>query len=313
MQDGPVSASGPIGPIDFATAGVFFLLREIELAAAKLGHLSFVEAAPTSVTWLLPSSKTDCRAVGVSRTLDCTCKIASLEGCCPVNALLRQRDRVRGLASELGKIADEMPLFPNTEGNEVVKAAAVETIFRLVALSGGKVRDSKGNLLFGGHSLRTGGASLLASLGVSPLKIQAMGRWRSPLVIYYAGEALATGVVRDMAIAASTPLAAVPSSGPRRGREPSLVAFHERLSALEGLIRQDPPPAPDPGGGGEVFILAVGSSCIHRVRVGPEGPEAQTLCRWAFSNAEVEVLTEFNNPHHHQCDECFNLDMSDFD
>ena len=138
-----------------------------------------------------------------------------------------------------------------------------------------------------------------------------MGRWRSPLVIHYAGEALATGVVRDMAIAASVPLVA--DTCPRRGRDVFLAAINERLSALEGAIRQDPPPAPDPGDRGEVHILAVDSACIHRVRIGPEGPEARTMCNWAYQNFRVEVLSEFDNPHYHQCDECFNLDISCFD
>ena len=64
LGDAPLISGGPVAPVDFAVAGTFFLLREIELAAARVGHVT-VAAHGSSATWLLPKSKTDCRAVGV--------------------------------------------------------------------------------------------------------------------------------------------------------------------------------------------------------------------------------------------------------
>ena len=49
--------------------------------------------------------------------------------------------------------------------------------------------------------MRTGGAAALASLGVDPSRIQAMGRWRSNLVIRYAGEHAADGITQQTATA----------------------------------------------------------------------------------------------------------------
>ena len=46
--------------------------------------------------------------------------------------------------------------------------------------------------------MRTGGAHFLASRGVHPFKIQALGRWKSGLVVHYAGEALATNMATDL-------------------------------------------------------------------------------------------------------------------
>ena len=57
-------------PADFTVAGTFFLMREIELAASRVGHVNLA-ADRLSVTWLLPKSKTDHRAVGISRMWDC--------------------------------------------------------------------------------------------------------------------------------------------------------------------------------------------------------------------------------------------------
>ena len=91
-----------------------------------------------------------------------------------------------------------LPLFPTAYGKEVEKAAAVATTVELVRLTGHPVHDGRGGALYGGHSLRTGGAKLLASRGVNPFKIQQLGRWRSPLVVHYAGEALATGIAADL-------------------------------------------------------------------------------------------------------------------
>ena len=47
--------------------------------------------------------------------------------------------------------------------------------------------------------VHTGGAQALAGLGVDPLRIQAMGRWRSALVIRYSGARGSAGITRDTA------------------------------------------------------------------------------------------------------------------
>ena len=72
LPETPLVPAGPVAPMDFAVAGTFFMLREIELGAALCKHVE-VSGDGSSVTWLLPTSKTDHRAVGVSRTWDCTC------------------------------------------------------------------------------------------------------------------------------------------------------------------------------------------------------------------------------------------------
>ena len=182
-----------MAPADFAVAGSFFLLREIEIAAARVGHVT-LGADGLSVAWVLPKSKTDCRAVGVSRSWDCCCAVAAFRPACPVCALSRQLDRARPVGERLGIPVAELPLFFTEAGGEVSKAAAVGTIERLAELIGESLTGSGGCRRFGGHSLRTGGASMLAARGLDPDRIQAMGRWRSPLVLHYATEALSTGL-----------------------------------------------------------------------------------------------------------------------
>ena len=47
--------------------------------------------------------------------------------------------------------------------------------------------------------MRTGGAQALAGLGVDPIRIQTMGRWKSDLVIRYSGSRGSSGITRDAA------------------------------------------------------------------------------------------------------------------
>ena len=65
---------------------------------------------------------------------------------------------------------DEMPLFPSATGDEISKQQSVHTIFRLAELVGEAVLDGSGSYRFGGHSLRTGGAHLLASRGLTSFR-----------------------------------------------------------------------------------------------------------------------------------------------
>ena len=307
QQDGPFSDGGPIGPVDFAIAGTLFLLREIEIAAARFGSITFGSPEHSAVTWCLPSSKTDCRGVGVSRTLDCTCSIEALNGICPVAALSRQRERVIKMAKARKVDPESLPLFPDSNGNEVNRASAVNTIFSLILASGGKLRDAKGSLLFGGHSLRTGGASLLATLGVHPIRIQAMGRWRSPLVIHYAGEAMATGLVRDMALSANV-------SSSSTARLAKTENFKNSVNArLQAVAETNPGEEQEPkiGTGSLAQVVSKATQCIHLVPYSPSGLANATLCGWVFPEEAVELLTD-NLPHHRECDECYlNLSESD--
>ena len=89
----PVIEGVPLAPVDCVIAGTLFLLREIELLAARRCHITIAEDQ-RSVTWLLPTSKTDPRAVGVSRSWDCICSMPGMGGICPVHALVRQCARL---------------------------------------------------------------------------------------------------------------------------------------------------------------------------------------------------------------------------
>ena len=90
LPDAPLVTGGPVAPGDFVVAGTFFMLREVEITSARYEHVT-VSADGSSANWLLPTSKTDHKAVGVCRSWDCTCAVPGLEAACPVHALMRQK------------------------------------------------------------------------------------------------------------------------------------------------------------------------------------------------------------------------------
>ena len=195
VWEDPLVTDGPIGPTDFLVAGTFFLMREIELAAADVGNVR-LDIAALVVSWRLPTSKTDPRALGTERSWGCLCQ-AGKDVPCPYHALVRQLGRVQGLAQVLDADLNAMPLFPDEDGYRITKGASIATIVEAARRSGELVLTPAGAQQFGGHSLRTGGASMLARWGLNPFRIQSLGRWRSNLVIHYSGSAMSHGATEE--------------------------------------------------------------------------------------------------------------------
>ena len=83
---------------------------------------------------------------------------------------------------------------------------------------------------------------MLASRGVDPARIPAMGRWRSPMVLHYATQALGTGlaalVERHMPLVQPRTDAAADTAAIRRWT----ASLGCRLAVLEALAPAPPPP-----------------------------------------------------------------------
>ena len=94
---------GPIGPGNLVVAGSFFMLREIELSLA-LWHSVTFDLGARLVSWNLPASKTDPRALGKTRSWGCLCTNSAGSGTggpCPYHALLSQRSYVAAMLLSL--------------------------------------------------------------------------------------------------------------------------------------------------------------------------------------------------------------------
>ena len=193
-----------------------WMLREIELSLARLHHLSFSRGPQglLEVTWLLPSSKMDPGAVGISRAHGCSCGdcvlgvtpaswddlSSSLPLCrslCPTRAAARQVLHAQELRSHLATSDPfgpwsrhgEFPLLPTLSGLTLEKVAVVGTVVEAARGLGIPHTDPDGRERFGGHSLRVGGAQSLSRAGIESHDIALLARWGSSTVLDYIQDA----------------------------------------------------------------------------------------------------------------------------
>jgi hypothetical protein len=121
-------------------------------------------------------------------------------------------------------IADERPLFCHADGRPIT-TAEVRTMVKAVMRAAG--RDPA---LFGGHSLRIGGATAALAAGVSPNLIRLMGRWKSDVYELYCRMSIEAALGVGLAIASAdvAPLSEVGF------HDESLELLPEELELLRG-------------------------------------------------------------------------------
>ncbi len=183
-----LAADAPIGWCNFLIVGTFFIMREIEIAFAVVGHVR-IDLAQQKVTLLLPVSKKDPKAVGCERSWACLCRAdaSAPRGDCPFHAISGQLGLLeRSFGSPLH---GNLPLFPDVHGRAVSKTAVVAALEATVHGYGGKVRGLSGENLLGGHSFRVTGAQRLAAMGIEVVKIMVLARWAGDTILRYVKEA----------------------------------------------------------------------------------------------------------------------------
>ena len=100
---------GPADPVKATTAASWWLLTEIEASHAKIKHLT-IDTSTNTVSWLLPSSKTDVTALGATRRHACACSVLPCE-LCPYHTVLQL----------VGNRGPEEPVFVDIHGNAPTK------------------------------------------------------------------------------------------------------------------------------------------------------------------------------------------------
>ena len=193
----PLAAGGPVNPGGMALLGSAFLLREIEVAYARLSHLR-VDPKARRAHLHLPVSKTDVMAVGCTRVWGCTCLEAEPSADCAYHVAHKHLQLVHArLGITVGDpLCETLPLFPSCDGETVTKAAVVATIEQIAVRCGEALVDASGNRRFGGHSLRVSGAQWLGRLGFEVELVKTFGRWSSNSVMRYLGEAHVSDLAR---------------------------------------------------------------------------------------------------------------------
>ena len=279
----PITAEGPTSPSHFATMGIFFMTREIEIACAASTDIN-IDTDRKEVSWCLPVSKTDPRAIGTTRTWGCVCG-GNRAIACPYHSALYQRDQLGVIAVRSGLVVDSLPLFPTYSGQGISKVAAVETITKLAALAGDRTHDDLGRPLYGGHSLRTGGAVTLAGLGVDLTKIQCMARWQSPMLLRYAKLAPLRTLTEEYRQLAKN-----------EDAKHNTAMLDEKLSALQTVVKKllcrlddiDKTNALSSRGrnkSNDLFIRNAASGCWHASTVHNVSTGAGlTICGWNYGS-----------------------------
>ena len=243
----PMVTEGPCHPRRLAIIASWWALREIEASNATVETISF---SGDTVTFTLPSSKTDTTGRGTSRSLSCTCSSA-IAALCPFHNLQRQVAWATGQARIFKLPAAQHPVFPTRAGRAAEKQHVSATVVA-IAVALGLVSDVDiGTRRFSGHTFRVTGAMYLASCGIDIWRIQLHCRWGSNAVLRYVKLAPLSGSValeaslgRDLKhvekaiIAAKAELAAVKSFvGLKASLQDSLEAsLGPDLSAAAGAL-----------------------------------------------------------------------------
>lgn len=275
-----------------AVLGTFFLTRELEMASAAASHFT-MNCLAGEITWDLPVSKTDTRALGATRTWGCTCA-GDVNTPCPYHAAFRQFDKIRNTSNRVGIPLSGMPMFPTIERREITKAASVETIEELAKRAGLSVVTSTGAKKYGGHSLRTGGAAMLHAVGVSTDRIESLARWSSPMLLYYIRQAPARGVTSEYILQRRRKES--PEGGLALQQSAKLInktlrklcariesmeeAFGAREKLIKSLEDQQWP---------KIFVCNLSSMVWHMTRSEPSAYPCATNCGWQFTSRVARV------------------------
>ena len=186
------SFDNPFHARDTCIIGMWFMLREQELAGARLSHLTL---SGQEVCLSIPIHKTDTFGSLCERRLKCSCMVKQ-HGLCVWHAAERHLVRV-SLRTDLPG-SNQAPLFPTAGGQTASKHSFIVMMRKVISSTGTDTlrADPDGNMKerFAGHTLRVTGAQLMASCGIPVQLIQLLGRWASSAIQRYVQESPMTQV-----------------------------------------------------------------------------------------------------------------------
>ena len=215
--------------------GIWFLLREIELAALLSKHMQISEAEST-VTLTLWATKNDPVANLVARVHTCYCGFVE-QAMCPYHAALAFQPFVPR--------DPELPLFGRHDAEPLPKMEVSALIRAILAKNSVPLRrpgpPGSGPVhRFHGHCLRVSGAQMMSRFGVPVSAIMLIGRWGSQAILRYVQEA----ALEDFDIAGADHVSLVKRQRSQRESDADrsndgLAARLERLAnAVEALQKR---------------------------------------------------------------------------
>ena len=126
----PFNMDNPFHARDVCVIGMWFMLREQELAGARLGHLTL---SGQEVCLSIPIHKTDIYGSLCERRLKCSCLVRQ-HGLCVWHAAERHLIRI-GQRSDL-KVSVLTPLFPTSSGQTASKHQFIMMMRKVIASTG---------------------------------------------------------------------------------------------------------------------------------------------------------------------------------
>jgi len=265
-----------------------WLTRGIETSAAMRTDLTF-DDEKKMVTWFLPASKTDVRALGSAFAHSCWCgNDTEMSSLCPYHIA---KELVRAVDEKFrGREPKTVPLFPTREGKTMSKAQNVQNlraVLKAADIETTKQMGSATRQRFSEHSCRVSGTQFFARLGWHLDIIKALGRWNSIAIERYAQTA---------------PVEATLASGARRATntdaiEKTLLEMKEKAQEQAQLIAQlnakleslASNAAADKEGDLDV-VKNLATGMRHIIKIGHKHQEVETalyrtMCGWRFANA----------------------------
>ena len=184
---------------------------------------------------------------------------------------------------------------------------AIDTIRCCISKCGLPILDDQSRPLYGGHSLRTGGAVALASMGVDATRIEAMARWKSPMLLHYIKSAPLKSITKEYKLckASSSNEHVAPAVG---GVQKAIVALMARLDQSESsqatwMARFD---ALEEANFPKQHVLNIASGIWHLSFTHKAGQACSTHCGWHYTGAAIEASARLPSGIGHQsiCGTC---------
>ena len=321
----PIVPGGPLNSHAVAVLSTFFLLREIEGAAANINHLTF-NGSELTLTWSLPVSKTDYTARGCSRTWGCICPRPDRPTrICPYHVavehvaavktwLQRDKDKHQEFMTSHwdGEEAfddEDIPLFPDANGKVVTAEAMVGLVDELARRSGEDIVNAEGIRRFGKHSWRSTGAVWLTGvMMIEVMKVQMLARWASPVVTHYTRLAPLKAITSDFRKSFQIREEKGKKDKDKVSMTKSIKKLAEQLKVytaeLDDLRKQikllDKRPL------AKSYTINPRSGITHRILTSYEdaGIDARTFCKWPYIRQGGVLTADPPTARQTTCDTC---------
>ena len=301
----PLVSGGPKWPARSTLLASWWLLREKEAAQAKRMHIRLDEEAAT-ISWRLPSSKTDQAALGAVRVHSCSCT-GVRSPICPFHLM---KDQLQAI-----EVGPNAPVFPANGGEPATKIGWANTFQAIAAQLGIPLFHPNGARIFTGHSARVTGARHLASTSVELWRIQLFGRWGSSVFLHYIQDA-PNIQMQTLALESSAALSIQQAQAQLESLLRQIESIKPQVARVQADMQHDCEAALGdiaPITGSEPWVLNTShAGKLHRALIWDKSvnPKSwRTRCGWNFASHSADYTiyeSHLGGPQHvTKCLKCF--------